>query len=108
MASRFDCKPTKVLRDGRNILFNGTNTELKDRVYKSSQVDHGKRLVLISDVRVIKEELATQRARGAYIASVGRADLTFGFASTSKVIKSDEQAAKYLNKHIMSAMDSPH
>lgn len=100
MSKRFDCKPAQTLSEGGTITFNGADIGLVNGIYYMSQNEHINRLANINEEIVDKSEFVTQRARGAYIASVARPDLSFGFAQASQVIEPDKTAAIKMNKHI--------
>lgn len=104
MASRIDCKPTKMLLEGNQVMFNGASISFKNGTYAISMKDHITKLQLLDPSIVDKPSFMTQRARGAYIAAVGRPDLTFGFAVASQVLEPDEKSAQELNKLITQGM----
>lgn len=97
---KFLCKPKIVLEDGKSMRFNGATISLADNVVTLNQPDHIAKLQKVSEGSVDQSSFVSQRARGAYIASVCRPDLTFGFAVCSQVVKADKIAARRLNKAI--------
>lgn len=46
------------------------------------------------------QKFVSQRARSAYIAAVGRPDLSCGFSKASQALHPDMESAKALNKYI--------
>lgn len=82
------------------MKFNGANISLADNVVTLKQPDHIAKVQKICEDSVDQSSFVSQRVQGAYIASVCRPDLTFGFAVSSKVVETDKIAARLLNKAI--------
>lgn len=78
--SRFDCKRQQTLSNENHILFNGASISVKDRTYAIIMKYHIDNHQKVDSCHVEKPGFVTQRAQGAYIAAVGRPDLTFGFS----------------------------
>lgn len=107
MASGFDCRPIQVLQEGQDITFNGAVISRIDKVYIVSQPDQTREIQCVNENNADKLEFLSQRARGVYIASVGRPDLAFGFAVASQVITQDCESVMALNKQIRNSKTVP-
>lgn len=81
LGAHFERKPTMKLNEGSTIDFNGCNIRLNNGIYSISQQFH---IYQLTEVRLSKtidnSMFSGQRARGAYITSIGRPDLTSGLA----------------------------
>lgn len=84
-------------------MFNGGTISQTANLLHLNQRDYIAKLQAISDNPVDPAEYISQRARGAYIASVCRPDLAFGFSVCAQVTKPLAQDAKRLNKTISQA-----
>lgn len=65
MASRFDCKSSVILADGRKLFFNGAEIGKVGESYFMTQSDQIQKLREVSKWNVDKAEFVFQRARGA-------------------------------------------
>lgn len=108
MSARFDCKPHEVLDNNKSIRFNGACITMEDGNYLISQPDHIQKLQGVQTNNIEKSQYIAQRARGAYIASVPRPDLSYEFAVASQVADPDRQSVEKMNcaiKHCRNPAD---
>jgi len=107
MSSRFECKAISKLAEGVPLKFNGT-VATKNGKYIALRADVSSRNVLntIDVSPVKKDQYVSQRARGAYISSVCRPDLVFGFASAAQFTNPNCSNARTLNKNIKKCIDT--
>lgn len=89
------------------MKFNGSIIPCTATTTTIRQSNHINNIGTISIEKAEKSSFVSQRARGAYIASTCRPDLTFGFAVCSQVVNADKAAAQRLNKYIEIAENSP-
>lgn len=107
VSKRFLSNPKNILNDGQKLKFKGGIISKVDRVVTLTQPQQIFKLEKISVFKVELSSFISQRTRGAYIASVCRPDLTFGFAVCSLVTNPDKIAATRLNKFIDIAKSTP-
>lgn len=100
MASKFDCKPTTVFRNGSHLSFNRVEMGLSEKMYSISQLDQAAELQKINKNNVDKTEYIAQRTRGVFLAAVGSPNLTFGFAYASQFVDPDHAALESMDTHI--------
>lgn len=106
MSRKFDCKEATVLDEGFTIKFNGASISIDKGSYCIYQPDHTAKRGHLPHLEVSVESFVFQRARGAYIAAVGRPGLPFGFAHVSKVLKADESCIRFINHFIQLAKEN--
>lgn len=106
-SGRFERKGVLKLDVGMPIKFNGTiATKLANRIQIRAAVSKRKLLNTIKVSPVNKSDYVSQRARGAYIASVCRPDLVYGFNAAAQHTEPDSSHARALNKLIKKCMES--
>lgn len=104
MGKRFARKPVVQLQEGGSLEFNGSTIQLSQGIYSINQNFHTNHLSEIMESSPIdKTTFISQRARGAYIASVSRPYLTVGFAILAKCQDPTVQDNSALNKLIRNA-----
>lgn len=107
LSREFKCKPKAVLAIDKPLKFNGGIISLERNAVKLSQPQHIAKLSTICEDNVDISAFTTQRARGAYIASMCRPDFTYRFAACSQVVVPKKVHAKRLNEAIESAKEDP-
>lgn len=100
MSTRFICKPKTILRHGHDLKFNGGIISLTNNGIRLSQPMHVAKLRPVEVSDNCSKEFFSQRARGAYIASVCRPNITFRFSVCAQVTKPGKVDAKRINKAI--------
>lgn len=100
VSSRFECKPTMILEKEGFITFNGAKIEICEHQLVLSQPYHIEKLEFCKEKDVLKTRFVARSARDAYIASIARRDLTFGFSQASVTIIPSTDSAKMLNNTI--------
>lgn len=78
MSNESKCKPAKFLFESAFLKFNDVIISCSKTVTKIRQCDHTDMLEKISVEVSDKSSFVSKRARGAYIASTCRPELTFG------------------------------
>lgn len=99
-AIKFDCKPTKKLKNGREMKLNGATVSLKDGIYFMYQPTHASKLYSIDTKNINKEALVSQRERASYISAFCRPDLSYGFFVSSQATEQNEKDVALLKKCI--------
>lgn len=108
LGSHFERKPITKLEEGGTLELNGANINLKHGVYSISQNFHLQHLTeLPLDKDINTTMFISQRALGAYIASLSRPDLTAGFAILAQRKNPSKEDAVTLNKLIKKAKQNP-
>lgn len=106
-SARFITKPAQHLSDSSPIRFNGAIISSKKDTYYMTQQDNIRKLKTLDENAPNKTEFISQRARGSYISSVCRPDLTFAFSIASQVTTPTTQDAKTLNRAISACISTP-
>lgn len=92
-------KPISILQESGSMEFNGCNIKLNQNIYSIRQAFHLNHLnELCSSQSVDKSEFVRHPARGAYIASIYRPDLSASFARLSQYQVSTIEDTTTLNK----------
>lgn len=104
---RFKSSPLESLLNGGSLTFNGAKLSRDGDRLTLTTADHIAKMYLVDTESVAREEYASQRARGGYIASICRPDLMFGFAYAAQFPDPGPKQAKELNKTIPKAIASP-
>lgn len=105
-STRFDCKSQFILEEEYPVMFNGTLITKNDDGYILTQSAHIEKLSTVVTAVVNEIVFVSERARGAYIATVSRPDLTFGFSICSKYCNPNAAAVKRLKNVISYTMAS--
>lgn len=85
------------------MKFNGATISLADNIVTLNQPDHIVKPQKVAEYSIDQSTFVSQRARGAYIASICRLDLMFGFSVSSQVVQADKTPARRLKKAIVRA-----
>lgn len=84
MSSSVASKGPILLKEGSHVLSNGGRGSLNSVNYTISQPDHISKLKYISEQNTSCSDFLSQQARRAYIAVVGRPDLTLAMHKRHK------------------------
>lgn len=103
---KFRHKPATQLDIGKKALFNGALLTNHSDKYTMTQPVHISKLQKLP-LGATAKDYVTQRARGAYIASVCRPDLAFGFAYCAQTTNPMNEDIQYLNSLIEKAKATP-
>ena len=97
----FERKAVSKLGADAPLKFNGMIVKkLKDSITVHAAVSDRNLLNCITTSTVNKDDYVSQRARGAYIASICRPDLSYGFSVAAQYQNPDSTQARALNKVI--------
>lgn len=105
-ASAFKSNPLEILQDGKSMKFNGAVLSKLQNRYSLTAPSHVSKMKVIEKEIASKEEYVSQRARGAYIASVCRPDLSFRFSYAAQFLDPQEPDFKMLNKAITCCVET--
>lgn len=108
LSSRFICKPIIVLHSDTSFGFNGGVISHKSGGIYLSQSKHVSKMSMISEDSGKVTAFVAQRARGAYIASVCRPEITYGFSVSAQVTSLCKSPSHTLNKLIKIWKENPH
>ena len=108
MSRYFKSKPVSTLEPSSRLHFNGVQIERTGKRLDVNATLHTSKLKKIKWNSDATKEFVAQRARGAYIASHCRPDLSFGFAYASQHINPEEKHVNELNKIIERCLDTKH
>lgn len=102
LARQYEHKPRSILCEGKSVTFNDSLILLTAGSYSISQTDHIRKLQPVPPNATLQRFIA-ERARGAYLASVSRPDLTYGFAACSQFRTPTATPISLLNNTIANA-----
>lgn len=102
---KYDCILTVFLRKGKKVMFNCSKIGKCNDSYFLSQPGQVFKLEKVSERYTDEAKFAVQRAKGTYIAAVGRPSLTSGFAQESQIVNPDDVAVRTLNQNIQKAKE---
>lgn len=107
-AKRFKSNPISILKNNQEYTFNGTHLIKSTSGVNINASHHIKKIEKISVKTVDKTEYVAQRARGAYIATICRPDVTFAFSYAAQHQQDPtSKNARFLNKAISRCLKSP-
>ena len=106
-SSTFERKPILKLAESVPLKFNGSIvSKTCSGITMSAAVSEKSLLKPIQVDPVDIDGYVAQRARGAYIASMCRPDLAYGFSSAAQYSKPETDQARFLNKYIKTCIQS--
>ncbi|KAI1008166.1 hypothetical protein K3495_g77 [Podosphaera aphanis] len=96
--AKFDAKPVQKLTNNSPIIFNGAYISRSNTYIFISQHDQVSKISLLKDAS--KHEYVSQRARGAYIASVYQPQVSFGLSRAAQTTNPDNNDISKLTKSL--------
>lgn len=103
----FRNKPSEILKPGSSITFNGELITHNNDQLLLSQPLHAEKLKLLNIKTFSKEDYVSERANGAYIATMSRPDLAFGLSKCAQVQDPKQEHAKELNAILLNIKANP-
>lgn len=83
-STHFEYKPAIIMDEENKLKFNGMSISKQDVNFEVDTSHHVDKMQCISTTFGYKEEYVAHRARGAYISSQNRPDLSYGYAYASQ------------------------
>lgn len=99
----FRQKQATILRPGKSATYSGAPVLNDGGEYNIAQPLHTSKLEEVQKITPYVSDFVKQRARGSYITSVSRPDLSYGFAHGALVSSQSLNDCKYINLLIQQA-----
>lgn len=99
-SKEFDCKEVKCIENGTCLTFNGA---ILSRDHCNNNITPEESIEKLNMLDINNESAAdfvAERARGAYITTICRPDVTYSFSAASQITNHEVKDLKALNKEI--------
>ncbi|KAK6224925.1 hypothetical protein QIS74_03252 [Colletotrichum tabaci] len=101
-------KPKTILQQGQGIDFNGGRIQLYDNSITFTQKGQVKQLQLIdADAHDAQQQYVSQRARGAYLASICQPEASYDLSVAAQVKQPEAKDIEALNVRLKWQIDNP-
>lgn len=105
-ATAFKSKPLDILKIDTDLKFNGAELSYREDNLLLRVPKHISKLRIIQKENMSREEYVSQRARGGFIASTCRPDLSHRFSFAAQFVSPQPKDFKLLNNTIQACLDT--